>query len=90
MLQTRDSFRKEIGGKASTRDQNLVEILGILPHTSRAMLATERPGREKPHLKFKRIVLAFYLFSFGCRGNVLHSDLGALIQSVHYLPQGPP
>jgi len=76
--------------KGSTEDQNLVHIPGILPHTPREMLPTERPGGEKPHLQFKRILLAFYWFSFGCRANVLHSDPGALIQSAHYLLQGPP
>lgn len=90
MLQTQNALRREFRGKEATRDQPSVQIPSTFPYTPREMLPKQSPGREKPHLQFKRIPLPFYLLSFGCRGNVLHSDLGALIQSARYLLQEPP
>lgn len=78
----------QITGESSERDHPSVQ----LPSTSTPgeTLPKEWPGTGKPLLQFKRIPLPFYLLLFGCRGNVLHSDLGALIQSARYLPQEPP
>lgn len=66
-----------------TRDHPSVQIQSTVWYKA-------RPGTGIPRLQFKRIPLPFYLLLFGCRGNELHSDLGALIQSARYLLQEPP
>lgn len=90
MLKTQSALKREFRGKESTRDQPSVKIPSTLPYIPREMLPKEMPGRKKPYLQFKLIPLPFYLILFGFRENVLHSDLGALIQSARYLLQEPP
>lgn len=82
------TLKVQITGGSPERDHPSVQ----LPSTSTPgeTLPKEWPGTGKPLLQFKLIPLPFYLLLFGCRGNVLHSDLGALIQSARYLPQEPP
>lgn len=75
--------------RSSERDHPPVQLPSTLASTPSETLPKEWPGTGKPLLQFKQIPLPFYLLLFGCRGNVLHSDLGALIQSARYLPQEP-
>lgn len=85
MQKTQSTLRREFREEEFTRDQPSVRIPSTLLCTPGETL----PGTEKPYLQFKRIPLPFYLLMFGCRGNMLHSDLGALIQSSRYLLEGP-